>query len=141
MVYSLLLQFCKCGQNNDHDFIVPFLVLTPQLFVLHVYVKFIHVIVHVVLILDVLQEHSYCFESDQHLKRKVFDLQDRISSLQKKARNAELRESRAKKTCSTYLAELKEKNLLTTELEEKLSRYQGVTNNNITRRLRLGIFL
>ena len=46
-------------------------------------------------------------------------------AIQKEKRNALLREKRAKSKCSDYLEELKEKNLLSVELEEKLNRHKG----------------
>lgn len=52
-------------------------------------------------------------------------LEDRVVKLQKDVKNATTRERNAKKKCQQYIAMVKEKNLITEELEEKLSLYKG----------------
>lgn len=52
-------------------------------------------------------------------------LQARLEKSQREKRNAMLREQRAKSKCQDLLAELKEKNLLSEELEDKLAIYNS----------------
>ena len=56
-------------------------------------------------------------------------LQSRLTRVQKAKRNAIDREKRVKTKCADLLEELKEKNFLTAELEDKLSCYQGLLNS------------
>jgi len=71
------------------------------------------------------QDHNYDAGNVDTLKRKLHDMQERICVLEKKARNAQTRENRAKKMCEVYLKELEQKNLITAELEQKLSQFTG----------------
>ena len=60
------------------------------------------------------------------MKKKVTELQETTERLRKDARNAKLREKRAKKTCANLLEELTEKNLINMELEMQLRAYKGI---------------
>ncbi|KAK6191107.1 hypothetical protein SNE40_002851 [Patella caerulea] len=53
-------------------------------------------------------------------------MQDRTDSLQKRLKNTQARERRARQTCQTSIDSLKEKNYLNTELEEKLRVYKDI---------------
>ena len=59
------------------------------------------------------------------MKSKMLDLQRRLEEVTKTARNSKLRESRVKASCKVCLEEMKQKDLLTAELEEKLLSYRG----------------
>lgn len=71
------------------------------------------------------QDHGYAVASNDALKQKLFEAQERVEVLKKQVRNAKDRERRTKKTLKTVLAELKEKNLITQELKTKLDMYSG----------------
>ena len=59
------------------------------------------------------------------MKSKMLDLQWRQEEVTKTAKKSKLRESRAKDSCKVYVEEMKQKDLLTAELEEKLLSYRG----------------
>lgn len=77
-----------------------------------------------------LQEHSYSFDVSS-AKDKVEKLEARLEITQKQRRNALAREKRAKLKCKDYIRELEEKNLLSAELQDKLSIYQGKMLNSL----------
>lgn len=59
------------------------------------------------------------------LLRKVRVLEDRVEKLDKKNKNSAARERRAKAKIKDIMTELKEKNLLHEELEQRLQGYKG----------------
>lgn len=69
------------------------------------------------------QDHNYSFDIES-AKSTVDMLRKRVVHLECRKRNATQREKRAKKRCKDILVELNEKNLLTAELEDKLSAYK-----------------
>ena len=70
------------------------------------------------------QDHTYSFDTES-AKGAVELLKQRIANVEREKRNALQREKRAKQKCEDILKELHEKILLTAELEDKLSAYQG----------------
>jgi hypothetical protein len=71
------------------------------------------------------QDHTYSFDTGS-AKSRVERLEERAVNAVKEKTNALRREKRAKTKCKDLLQELNEKNLLTAELEDKLSVYQGL---------------
>ncbi|XP_049911307.1 uncharacterized protein LOC126396951 [Epinephelus moara] len=68
-------------------------------------------------------------QQDHHLidvKQKLTEAQERVDELQRKLRNARDRERRHTKTVKSLLQDLKEKNLLTEELQHKLDSYSDL---------------
>jgi hypothetical protein len=59
------------------------------------------------------------------LKKKNTALQARVDDLERQLRNASLRETRAKKNLRSALEGLKEKNLLTEDLQSRLAIFSG----------------
>ena len=55
----------------------------------------------------------------------MIDMRDRIETLMKRAKSAQMREHRAKVTCRLYVDMLRDKNLFSAELEHKLAMYNG----------------
>ncbi|KAL2092151.1 hypothetical protein ACEWY4_011949 [Coilia grayii] len=72
----------------------------------------------------VLQDHQYCLDPVT-TKKKLKEYQDQIEKLRRELRNAKDRERRQRKTVRCLLQELKEKNMLTEELQQKLDFYSG----------------
>lgn len=60
------------------------------------------------------------------------DLSDQLESVSKKLRNAKDRETRVRKQCSDLLEELKENNLVTEDLTDKLATYKGIIKSTFT---------
>lgn len=70
------------------------------------------------------QDHTYCFNMES-AKDTVLLLQKRVANIEREKCNAIRRDKRSKTKCADILKELNEKNLLTAELEDKLSTYKG----------------
>lgn len=70
------------------------------------------------------QDHLYCLDPVA-TKQKLTENQDQIETLRRELRNAKDRERRQKKTVRCLLDDLKEKNMLTEELQQKLDYYSG----------------
>jgi len=73
------------------------------------------------------QDHNYSIPSPDALKKKNIELQHRVEELERQLRNASLRESRAMKSLKDALEALKEKNLLTDELQSQLDVFSGLS--------------
>ena len=73
-------------------------------------------------------DHIYALPSGHdQLKAKLVAAESRVEQLQRELRNAKAREKRSKKTLQSMFEELKEKNLVNEELEQKLDLYAGMT--------------
>lgn len=75
------------------------------------------------------REHSYAIVDADGVKNKIRVLEDKVQELHKQNRNMAVRERRLKQKCSDYMAILKEKNMLTSEMQDKLSAYKGIRKN------------
>ncbi|KAK6167116.1 hypothetical protein SNE40_021216 [Patella caerulea] len=71
------------------------------------------------------KDHPYALDIEM-VKDKIVYLETRVQDLQKKARNATIREGRAKATCKLHIQKLKNQNLINAELETKLAAYQDI---------------
>ncbi|KAL2100680.1 hypothetical protein ACEWY4_002441 [Coilia grayii] len=70
-------------------------------------------------------DHQYCLDPVT-TKKKLKEYQDQIEKLRRELRNAKDRERRQRKTVRCLLQELKEKNMLTEELQQKLDFYSDL---------------
>ncbi|KAK2862075.1 hypothetical protein Q5P01_001608 [Channa striata] len=70
-------------------------------------------------------DHLYALDPVK-VKKKLTEAQERLEELQRDLRNAKDRERRHKKTVETLLEDLKQRNLLTEELQQKLDLFSGV---------------
>ncbi|XP_067360234.1 THAP domain-containing protein 2-like isoform X1 [Channa argus] len=70
-------------------------------------------------------DHLYALDPVK-VKKKLTEAQERLEELQRDLRNAKDRERRHKKTVETLLEDLKQRNLLTEELQQKLDFFSGV---------------
>ncbi|ELT88502.1 hypothetical protein CAPTEDRAFT_76654, partial [Capitella teleta] len=68
-----------------------------------------------------LNDRTYAITSVDDLKKKNSALQARVDDLERQLRNTSLRETRAKKNLCSALEDLKEKNLLTEDLQSRLA--------------------
>lgn len=75
-----------------------------------------------------LQFHSYSASPDAVIQ-KLRKVEDMNESLQKKLKNTKAREKRCREMIHSIKDELKEKNYLTEELQDRLSSYQGMFNS------------
>lgn len=66
--------------------------------------------------------------SPTHLKVRLSEALARVESLEREKQNAKARERRAKKTVKSLLEDLKEKNLINEELNERLGFHSGKIN-------------
>uniref|UniRef100_A0A8C1RMH9 THAP-type domain-containing protein n=1 Tax=Cyprinus carpio TaxID=7962 RepID=A0A8C1RMH9_CYPCA len=74
-------------------------------------------------------DHSYALpNSPTHLKVRLSEALARVESLEREKQNAKARERRAKKTIKSLLEDLKEKNLINEELNERLGFHSGKIN-------------
>uniref|UniRef100_UPI00358EA584 THAP domain-containing protein 6-like n=1 Tax=Myxine glutinosa TaxID=7769 RepID=UPI00358EA584 len=71
--------------------------------------------------------HSYAAPNEAVGKVKLRRTEDRVADLELQLKNTKAREKRCKSTLSSIEDELKEHNLMTAELEEKLQAYRGRT--------------
>ncbi|XP_061638411.1 THAP domain-containing protein 6-like [Phyllopteryx taeniolatus] len=71
-------------------------------------------------------DHSYTLPSATPLKKKLDQALARVESLERENRNAKIRESRAKQMVRCLLDELKEKNLINKELQDRIDFYSGL---------------
>ncbi|KAG2471421.1 ASTER protein, partial [Polypterus senegalus] len=77
-------------------------------------------------------EHLYAAPpSPDRLKDKLTQAQARVEELQRQLRNAKDRERRCKMTLKSLLVDLKDRNLITEELKQKLGLYSGTLGNRI----------
>ncbi|XP_055954540.1 uncharacterized protein LOC130010700 [Patella vulgata] len=74
----------------------------------------------------ILQDHNYNCDNPSVYKKRTLDMQDRIDVLQKRLKNTQARERRARRTCQTLIDSLKEQNYLNNELEEKLRVHKDI---------------
>ena len=72
---------------------------------------------------ETLQEHSYHHGKDT--TQKITALEKQVEELRKVAKNAKIREQRAKLSSKAMVKKLAECNLLTAELEAQLTSYKG----------------
>ncbi|XP_029006033.1 THAP domain-containing protein 2-like [Betta splendens] len=70
-------------------------------------------------------DHQYALDSVK-VKQKLNEAQERLEELQRDLRNAKDRERRHKKIVETLLDDLKRRNMLTEELQQKLDFHSGV---------------
>ncbi|XP_053198455.1 THAP domain-containing protein 6-like [Scomber japonicus] len=71
-------------------------------------------------------DHGYALPaSPTSLKAKLNEALSRVESLEREKKNAMAREKRAKTTVKSLLGDLREKNLMNEELQEKLEFYSG----------------
>ncbi|KAL7383335.1 hypothetical protein ABVT39_008906 [Epinephelus coioides] len=70
-------------------------------------------------------DHQYALDLID-VKQKLTEAQERVDELQRKLRNSRDRERRHTKTMKSLLQDLKEKNLLTEELQHKLDSYSDL---------------
>lgn len=75
-----------------------------------------------------LQDHSYVLPPSDVTKERLASMRDTMENLTMQLRNAKDRERRSKATLKSVLEELKEKNLVTEELHQKLNLYEGQNN-------------
>ncbi|XP_068600994.1 THAP domain-containing protein 6-like [Brachionichthys hirsutus] len=69
-------------------------------------------------------EHFYALPSSTDgLKRKLVEFQCRVEDLERRLRNATDRERRVKESLKSVFEDLKQRNLLNEELEQRLQRY------------------
>ncbi|XP_077397144.1 THAP domain-containing protein 2-like isoform X1 [Festucalex cinctus] len=68
-------------------------------------------------------DHSYSLPSAVLLKKRLDEALARVECLERESRNAKIRESRAKDTVRCLIDELKEKDLINIELQDKLDFY------------------
>lgn len=73
----------------------------------------------------VMQDHNYSLASPESAAQLVLQLRTKMDTLEREKKNTLVREQRAKHSCKDYLKQLKEANLLTTQLEAKLEGYGG----------------
>ncbi|KAK9966342.1 hypothetical protein ABG768_003460 [Culter alburnus] len=74
----------------------------------------------------ILRDHSYALpNSPTRLKARLSEALARVESLEREKQNAKTRERRAKKTVKSLLEDLKEKNLINEELNERLGFHSG----------------
>ncbi|ELU11486.1 hypothetical protein CAPTEDRAFT_193892 [Capitella teleta] len=66
-------------------------------------------------------DHTYAITSVDDLKKKNSALQARVDDLERQLRNTSLRETKAKKNLRSALEDLKEKHLLTEDLQSRLA--------------------
>ncbi|XP_077422164.1 THAP domain-containing protein 6-like isoform X2 [Vanacampus margaritifer] len=76
-------------------------------------------------------DHSYSLPSAVLLKKRLDEALARVESLERESRNAKIRESRAKDTVRCLIDQLKEKDLINIELQDKLDFYSGGRDNNL----------
>lgn len=72
----------------------------------------------------ILQDHQYALDPDK-VKHKLTEAKERLEELQRDLRNAKDRERRHKKIVETLLDNLKCRNMLTKELQQKLDFHSG----------------
>uniref|UniRef100_A0A3Q2P8A9 THAP-type domain-containing protein n=1 Tax=Fundulus heteroclitus TaxID=8078 RepID=A0A3Q2P8A9_FUNHE len=71
-------------------------------------------------------DHNYALPtSPTALKAKLSEAWARVESLEREKRNAKIRELRAKKNMGSVLQDLREKNLINENLQDKLECYSG----------------
>ncbi|XP_026162535.1 THAP domain-containing protein 6-like isoform X2 [Mastacembelus armatus] len=70
-------------------------------------------------------DHQYALDPDK-VKKKLTEAQEMVEELQRDLRNAKDRERRHKKTMRSLLEVLKQRNMLTEELQKKLDFYSGI---------------
>lgn len=74
-----------------------------------------------------LQDHNYAVsQSPAKLKRCLWSAEDRVRQAKRTLYNANRRAKRAKLTVESLVADLKKQQLLTTESEERLKRYESM---------------
>ncbi|XP_051933765.1 THAP domain-containing protein 6-like isoform X3 [Hippocampus zosterae] len=71
-------------------------------------------------------DHSYTLPPACLLKKRLDEALARVESLERDSRNAKIRESRAKQTVRCLIDELKEKDLINIELQDRLDFYSGL---------------
>lgn len=71
------------------------------------------------------QEHTYA-GSPGKFKRKCLEMTAKAEQINREAQNAVRREKRAKKTCSSLLADLEKLNYINAELKARLDSYGGM---------------
>ena len=70
------------------------------------------------------QDHQYALDPIK-VKKKLTEAQEKVEELQRDLRNAKDRERRNKKTVKSLQEDLKHKNMLTKELQQKLDFHSG----------------
>ncbi|KAM9425261.1 uncharacterized protein KZ484_008331 isoform 2-T3 [Pholidichthys leucotaenia] len=73
--------------------------------------------------------HSYAASDNASLKAKLRRTEDRLAEVERQLKNAKAREKRCKTGLLSIKEELKEDNLMTTDLEERLEAYNVVPEN------------
>ena len=71
------------------------------------------------------QFHNYAAPSEESYKEKWLRVDSRVDDLERRLHNALQREKRTKLTVLSLVEELKEKNLLTEDLQSRLDAYSG----------------
>ncbi|KAM9365785.1 THAP domain-containing protein 6-like isoform 2-T2 [Pholidichthys leucotaenia] len=71
--------------------------------------------------------HSYAASDNASLKAKLRRTEDRLAEVERQLKNAKAREKRCKTSLLSIKEEMKENNLMTTDLEERLEAYNGMT--------------
>ncbi|XP_019741655.1 THAP domain-containing protein 6-like isoform X1 [Hippocampus comes] len=71
-------------------------------------------------------DHAYALPPACLLKKRLDEALARVESLERDSRNAKIRESRAKQTVRCLIDELKEKDLINIELQDRLDFYSGL---------------
>lgn len=72
----------------------------------------------------IFQDHHYAFDPAK-AKNNIAEAQEQLEKLQRELRNAKDREKRHHKRVKNLLQDLKEKEILTEELQQKLDYYSG----------------
>uniref|UniRef100_A0A3P9MGR9 THAP-type domain-containing protein n=1 Tax=Oryzias latipes TaxID=8090 RepID=A0A3P9MGR9_ORYLA len=72
-----------------------------------------------------LQDHTYDLPDAAEMKNRLDRLNSQREHLEEELRNVRRREKRARVTCDCLLQDLSEKNMLTSELQAKLSSFAG----------------
>ncbi|KAL4221450.1 THAP domain containing 9 [Mactra antiquata] len=72
-------------------------------------------------------DHTYVVpDGENAVKRKIQKLEEQNHELKKKLRNTTLREKRSKMTCKILINDLKQQNLVSSELETKLATFEEI---------------
>ncbi|KAL4236207.1 THAP domain containing 9 [Mactra antiquata] len=73
------------------------------------------------------KDHTHVVpDRENAVKRKIQKLEEQNHELKKKLRNTTLREKRSKMTCKILINDLKQQNLVSSELETKLATFEEI---------------
>ena len=70
-------------------------------------------------------DHSYALGDCESTRKRLHLLEERVDGLQKQVKNTAARERRLRLKCADLIKDMKEKNLINDELEQKLRVYKG----------------